>query len=435
MQAIARQVSAHFDSNKIIDLGFAILVPILATIAALLVGAILLLVLDIDPQEAYKSMFTGATGIEEDCSKYRTLETCNRVKVNSRSDTLVKAVPLIFVGIGICIAFRGGVINIGGEGQMLAGAVAGTAVALHFKEAPYQGIAEHIEDFPQIATVTLSMIAGFLAGAFWGGIAGVLKAYFSVNEILSTIMLNQIAFHLMTYLLNGPLQSPAEAAKGAGLAKTDRIGDHAKLPRITPFTDLESIQLHAGLYVAIILAVIIYIFLWQTTFGYRIRAVGKSERAARYAGIKVKRQILYSMLWAGGFAGLAGITQVIGPSPYALQSEGSPADFTGNAGFNGIVAALFGGLHPIGTIFAAIFFGGMLTGGQAMQRNIQQADAALVIAINGILVVFVVSSQVFIRRRSRRRVSVSDPSPAQVPKPQTEFSRQDEDMEGANDES
>lgn len=420
MQAIAQKVSARFNSNKIIDLIFALIVPVIATLAALLVGAILLVILDVDPLEAYEALLNGATGLTEDCSQYRSDEICNRIKVNTRSDTLVKAISLIFVGIGICIAFRGGVINIGGEGQMLAGAVAGTAVAIHFESPPFQGIAQHFSDFPQIATVTLAMLAGFIGGAFWGGIAGVLKAYFNVNEILSTIMLNQIAFQLMTYLLNGPMQSPDEAAKGAGQAKTVRIAEHAKLPRISPFTDVEGIRLNAGIYIAIILAIFIYIFLWQTTFGYRIRAVGKSERASRYAGIKVKRQMLYAMLWAGGFAGLAGVSQVVGIR-YVLQSEGAAAEFTGNAGFNGIVAALFGGLHPIGTIPAAIFFGGMLTGGPAMQRAVQ-VNAALITAINGILVVFVVSSQIFIRRRSRRRVTISETTSTadNKPSPQTE---------------
>ncbi|NDJ78747.1 MAG: ABC transporter permease, partial [Chloroflexi bacterium] len=132
----------------------------------------------------------------------------------------------------------------------------------------------------------------------------------------------------------------------------------------------------------------------------------KNPRAARYAGINVRRQVVYAMVWSGGFAGLAGIVQVIGLR-YLLQSEGAAIEFTDNAGFNGIVVALFGGLHPIGTIPAAVFFGGLLNGGGAMRRAVQ-VESSMITALNGLIVVFVVSSQIFIRRRTRRRVTVAN---------------------------
>lgn len=369
--------------RTLIDRLFALALPILAVAAALLIGAIMLLLMDADPIESYKALYNGAFGT-----------------VNARSETLVKATPLLLVGIGICIAFRGGVINIGGEGQMIAGAVMGTYVALEFKTMPFTGTQTIHQDLPQYLTIAVCLISGFLAGAFWGGIAGLLKAYFDVNEILSTIMLNQISVQLMGYLLNGVMLDPRQRERVNHIPRTARIPDYAQIPRITWLTDIP-IRLHYGFIIALVLAVVIYIFLWRTTLGYRIRAVGKNQRAARYAGINVRRQMLFSMCLAGGFAGLAGTIQVLGLQ-YRLQTDGSAAGFTGNAGFNGIVAALFGGLHPVGTIPASVFFGGLLIGAQSLQRT-AQVPASLIITLNGLVVVFVVSSQIFIRRRTQRR--------------------------------
>jgi simple sugar transport system permease protein len=318
----------------------------------------------------------------------------------------------MFVAIGITIAFRGGVINIGGEGQMIVGALAGTAAAVA------------IQDSLGALVIPVSLLAGFLAGGLYGGLAGFLKAYFDVNEILSTIMLNQIAAQLMNYLLNGVMLDP-EAGAANNIPKTARIVQQAELPRLSftlphIFVDIlepigvihdpnifDRTRLHWGLVIAVVLAIVIFVFLWRTPIGYRIRAVGQNERAARYAGINVKRQMVLSMFLAGGFAGLAGCVQVLGLQ-YRLQTDGSPAGFTGNAGFNGIVAALFGGLNPIGAIPASVFFGGLLVGAQKMQRELG-VSASLITAINGTLVIFVVSSQLFIRRRAKRRVSGGPP--------------------------
>ncbi len=392
MQQQLKRINRVFRDPRL-DRLFDFFPPLMALLMAMLIGSIMLVLLDVDPIEAYRAMADGAFGNQ-----------------NATAETLVKAIPLMFVGIGITIAFRGGVINIGGEGQMIAGAVAGVWAAINFSHWPAEML------------ILVSLLAGFAAGAVWGGIAGFLKAYFDVNEILSTIMLNQIAVQSMNFLLNGPLLDPATAGFN-NIPKTERIADHAELPRLDftlpepLFAVFESIgfltspdifertRLHYGLVIAIALALAAYIFLWRTSIGYRIRAVGENERAARYAGIKVKRQIMLSMLLAGGFAGLAGVVQVLGLQ-YRLQTDGSPAGFTANAGFNGIVAALFGGLNPLGVIPAATFFGGLLVGAQKLQREVQ-VSSSIIIAINGLIVIFVVSSQIFNRRRAKRRVSAA----------------------------
>ncbi len=342
------------------------LTPVLAVLAALLVGAVMLLMLKANPLEAYAALVKGAFG-----------------SPNALADSVVKATPLLFVGLGICIAFRGGVINIGGEGQLVAGAVASTALALTMPNGPAWVV------------VPLCLIAGFLAGGIWGGIAGVLKAYFNVNEILSTIMLNQIAVQGMNFMLRGILLDPDQFTSASRIPQTARLSAAFDLPRLVPT------RLHAGALLAVVLAVVVYILLWRTTIGYRIRAVGYNPDAARYAGIDVKRYMVLSMALSGAFAGLGGAVQVFGVY-HRMFTDGSATGFTSGAGFNGIVAALFGQLHPLGTIPAAFFFGALLVGANSLQRVIQ-VPSAFITTLNGLVVVFVVGSDIWRRQRARRR--------------------------------
>ena len=347
----------------------AALTPVLATLAALGVFALILMTLGANPIEAYGALVEGAIG-----------------SPNAIADTLVKATPLLLIGLGICIAFRGGVTNIGGEGQLVVGAIAATLLGLKFPDAP------------GYVVIPLALLLGFFAGAIWGGIPGVLKAYFNVNEILSTIMMNQIAVQGMNFLLRGPMIDPVQLQSASRIPQTARLARAFDLPRLVPT------RLHLGVLLAVIAAVVVFIFLWRTTIGYRIRAVGLNADAARYAGINVKRYIVLSLLLSGAFGGLAGAVQVYGVT-HRMFTDGSAAGFTGGAGFNGIVAALFGQLHPIGTIPAAILFGALLVGANKLQRVVQ-VPSALVTALNGLVVVFVVSSEIWRRRQTKQRQSV-----------------------------
>lgn len=349
---------------------FDALLPVVATLAALILGAIMLVFLKVDPIEAYAALWEGAFG-----------------SPNAFAETLVKATPLLLVAIGICISFRGDVINIGGEGQMIIGAIFATWVGLTFT------------DLPGWVAIALALLAGFVGGAIWGGIPGFLKAYFRVNEILSTVMMNAIAVQLMNFLLRGPMIDPSQAEVASKIPQTARLIDAFQLPRLIPT------RLHLGALIAVILAILVYILLWRTTLGYRIRAVGQNPHASRYAGIKIQRYMVLSLLLSGAFAGLAGATQVYGVN-YRMITDGSSSGFTGSAGFNGIVAALFGQLHPIVSIPASILFGALLVGANKMQRVVQ-VPSALVIALNGLVVVFVVSSEIWRRRRQKRRLSVA----------------------------
>jgi len=335
--------------------------PVLAILFALLIGAVMLLLLRANPLTAYATMVKGVFG-----SFY------------GFTQSLVKATPLLLVGLGICIAFRASVLNIGGEGQIIAGALMATWFSLQFRT------------WPGWLLIPATMIMGFLAGSFWGFIPGILKARLNVNEILSTVMMNAIGLQLMNLLLRGPLIDPAGVAAGTFIHQSDRLPTQVWLGRI-PQT-----QLHTGAIVAVVLAILVYIFLWRTTIGYRIRAVGLSPEASKYAGIPVPFYQALSLTLAGGFAGLAGVVEVIGVQHRLLEGV------TSGYGFTGIVAALFGGLHPLGLIPASWLFGSLLVGADMMQRAVQ-VPASLIDSLLGLIVLLVIGSQVWSRRLATRR--------------------------------
>ena len=337
-----------------------------AVVIALLVGAAMILGLGANPLEGYKELLLGAFG-----------------GTRELSESAVKAMPLLLVGTGICVAFRAKVINIGGEGQIIAGGLLSAMTALA------------VPDLPPVVLIPLVLLMGLVGGAIWGGIPGALKAYLGVNEILSTIMLNLVAVQLFNYLLRAPLMDPRQIELGTRIPQTKRLSENADLPVLVSGT-----RLHLGVVVALIAAAVAWFFLWRTTTGYRVRAVGASAPAARYAGMPVKRMTMLALTISGSLCGLAGATLVFGSETHRLQTEGFATGFTGSAGFNGIVAALFGGLHPLFTIPSSFLFGGLLVGANAMQRAIQ-IPVALVIGLNGLIVVFVVSSNTLRERISR----------------------------------
>lgn len=343
------------------------LLPVAAVVGALLIGAVMLLVLGADPIKGFSALIEGSFG-----------------SLKALSDTASKAVPLLLVGVGITIAFRANVINIGGEGQIVLGAMFGTGTALLFPH------------LPGWLLLPLVMIAGFAGGALWGAIPGALKAYFSVNEILSTIMLNIVAVQIMNFFLQGPWMDPAEVEKGSRIPQTARLPQQADLPLL-----LKNTRLNIGLVIAVVAAILVYIFLWRMTEGFRIRAVGFNPFASRYAGMQVNNRIVLALTLSGALCGLAGAILVFGSESHRFVTDGSATGFTGSAGFNGIVAALFGGLHPIGTIPASVLFGALLVGANKLQRVVQ-VPSALIIALNGLVVVFVVSSAIWKRRLDRR---------------------------------
>ncbi|MEA3336807.1 MAG: ABC transporter permease [Chloroflexota bacterium] len=379
------------------DRTFEILLMFLAVLAAFLFGAVILLLQGVNPIEAYRAMIVGAFGSK-----------------SGWADTLVKSVPLMLVALGIAIAFRGGMINIGAEGQLIVGALLTTFVGIQLGDL-----------LPGVLVIIIGLLAGAFMGGIWGAIPGYLKAQLGVNEILSTIMMNQIAIQIGYFLLRGPMIDPAELAAGTNIPHSARLPRSVDIPRFTDIanalgireraSDLglqgamadiygifaEPTRLHSGFIFAVIMAVLVYIFLWRTTIGFRIRAVGLNPHASRYAGMNIKRNMVLSMTLSGAFAGLAGAVEILGLHHRMFE----PTAVSAGYGFTGIVAALFGKLHPLGIIPSSVLFGGLLVGGDKMQRAMQ-IPQVLTTALLGLVVLFVVCTPYFVRKYHNKRVSM-----------------------------
>lgn len=298
------------------------------------------------------------------------------------SATMVRAVPLVLAGLAVAIAFRAGIWNIGAEGQLLMGATAATATALALTDAP------------AIVALPLSMAAGTAAGAAWAGIAAALRHRFGVLEVISTIMLNFIALHLVSYLVRGPLQEPLGI-----YPQSPSIPEAARLPLLAAPS-----RLHAGILLAIVAAPALWWMLRSTAFGLRLRAVGVSPAAARSAGrIVVERVVFVSFLASGALAGLAGAAEVGGVT-YALYENLSPG-----YGYSAIAIALLARLDPLGVLLSGIFFAGLESGALAMQRD-AGVPSVVVYLVEAVLILIVLAAPAT-RRAIERRL----PAPTLLP--------------------
>lgn len=314
------------------------------------------------------------------------------------TEIAVRAVPLTLIALGIAIAFRSGTLNIGAEGQMLMGILASSAAAIA------------LPDLPKPLLIPLAVLAGAAGGAVWGAAAGILKARLGVNEILSTVMLNYIAAQFYTFLLRGPMMDPEELVTGSGTPQSVRIPRAAWLDRLLPGT-----RLHAGVYIALVLAVLVFILLWRTSAGFRMRAAGAEAKAARYAGIRVERYVVAAMLLSGAFAGIAGAVEILGVHRRAIEGV------SGGYGFTGIVVSLFGGLHPAGILPASLFFGLLLLGADMTQR-LADVPANMVLVLQGAIILAIVSARQFmnnpyVQDRLARRLARIRGRPAPNPPP------------------
>lgn len=318
---------------------------ILAILIALLISTILINMAGADPLIAYSSLFYGAFG-----------------SVYGISETIIKTTPLLLIGLGMCVAFRSKIWNIGGEGQYIMGAIIATVIGVFLSSMPSPLI---------ILTIIL---ASFLIGALWGAFAGFLKAKLEVNEIIVTIMLNYIAIYFLYYLIRGPFKDQTIVG---GFPQSPPISKSAILPTIFP-----ELRINLGIIIALVIAILVYMLLFKTTLGYKIRVIGSNPIAANYGGIKVTRIIILSMFISGGLAGIAGAIEICGVHGRLL--DGIVAGY----GYIGIVVALLGELHPIGIIFAAIFFGAMIVGMQEMQRTIR-VPFALIQSMEGLIIILV----------------------------------------------
>jgi len=246
--------------------------------------------------------------------------------------TILKSVPLLLTGLSVVIAFRAGVWNIGGEGQFITGALAA------FLAAPMGAIA--------------SLLAAAIAGAAWASIASLMRFWRNAPEVLTTILLNFTALHLLGYAVNGPLQE-----RGAQYPQTDAVPERAGLATIG------SSDLHTGVIVALAMSIAAWWLLYRTREGLRLRATGFNAAAARWAGVPVNAQIARAMAMSGGLAGLAGGIELLGVTHRLFER------FASGYGYSGIAVALLAQLHPIGTAVSALFFGALVTGSGELQRS------------------------------------------------------------------
>lgn len=339
----------------------ALTFSLISILAAFGIGFIIISLMGLDTASAFTSLLQGSLGNK-----------------NAISETLVKTTPLIFTGLSYAAAKRCGLINLGAEGQLYMGGFLATAVGIYLKGLP---IYIHLP---------LAVLAGFIGGGLWGLVAGWLKIRFGANEMITTIMLNYIAQYWVGYLVSGPMQAPGEK-----VPQSSPIPGTAILPRIIGGT-----RLHLGIILALIAIFIFYYFFWKTTVGYETRVVGFNSDAASYAGMKPKRNALLAMFLAGGFAGLAGMGEILG-----VQMRMYP-NFSPGYGFDGIAVALLGQNMPVGILISAILFG-MLRSGSNMMQLTAKVPNAIIYIIQALVIIFVVSRNLFKIIKKRKNMKAA----------------------------
>ena len=301
-------------------------------------------------------------------------------------DTIVKATPLVFTGLAVSIAFSGALWNIGGDGQLTIGAIAAGAVG------PWLG------DLPHALAILIIISAGALGGAIWGGLAGWLRARRDVNEVISTIMLNFVAVDALSWVVHGPLMEPSRAyPTSAPIASAAQLEFYFSPSR-----------LNLGMLLAVVLAILCYLLLFHTGVGFELRAMGRNRRAARFFGIPIPALTIWVMTLSGALAGLGGAIQVSAIS-HRLYEKLSPG-----WGYEAIAVALVARLNPLGIVAAALFFGALDNGSQAMQRA-EGVSPVLVQVIQGLVILIILAFDTPLWSGLIERISGAPDSTAAVP--------------------
>jgi simple sugar transport system permease protein len=326
---------------------------------ALIAGAIILLIFREDPIKVYDALLQGALGSK------RTF-----------AETLLSSTPLIFGGLAVAVGFRCGLFNMGVEGQIVLGGLV----------AAYIGYAWPL---PPGIHLLVALLGGTIIGAFWGAIPGYLKAFHRIHEVITTIMLNYIAFAIASYMVavGGPMKAEGQ------LPTSPKILESAMLQRILPGTRLSS-----GIFIALFVTVLIYFFLFQTRLGYKLRVVGFNAEAAEFAGISSKFMTIFAMFISGGLGGIAGAVEVLGVH-YRFYENFSPG-----YGWDAIAVALLGLLHPVGVVAAALLLGALRSGSVAMQA-LANISKDMVYILTALIIFFTAMNQTmrpFLERRLSR---------------------------------
>ncbi len=330
------------------------LIPIISVVLALLIGAGVITLLKENAFTAYFYLFKGAFGSTKGIAR-----------------TLLEATPMIFTGLAVLFAFKGGLFNIGGQGQVIISGVISAGVGA-FVSNRY------------INNVFVMVLIAIAVGFIWAYIAGLLKAYLGVHEVISTIMLNYIAINLEGYSLNylfkeGGLNGPSP--------QTPPVLETARLAQLLPSTNE---MLNAGFLIAIVAVIIVWFIFEKTTLGYEIKAVGYNPTASENAGINVKFIMALTLGISGALAGLAGSERVLGGVGQYAYKQG----LIGTLGFDGIAVALLGKNHPVGVFVAAILFGALRVGGMSMQFN-TKVPSQIIIIIQAVIILLVAAENIF----------------------------------------
>ncbi|MCZ6528699.1 MAG: ABC transporter permease [Chloroflexi bacterium] len=338
-------------------------IPLLAIFTALVVASLAMVVSGTDPIKAYLALGEGAFGSQV-----------------ARVETLIKATPFLLAGLGIALAFRGGLFNIGVEGQLFVGSA--VTVFIGFSV-----------ELPAVIHIPLALLGGMIGGAVWAAIPGYLKARNGAHEVITTIMFNFIALRIISWTIgvDGPLRAPRTVAP-----ETPAVFESARLPILIPDS-----RLHAGVIIAVFAAFVVYWLLWRTVAGFELRTVGANPSAARYAGINVEFNIVRTMALSGALAGLGGGIQVLGLAPYNFTTG-----FNVGLGFDSIAVAVLGSIHPFGVALAALLFGAMDAGARLMQLR-TKVPIDIVTIVQGLILAFVAADQI-IRRLYRIRAETEE---------------------------
>lgn len=331
-----------------------ILIPVIAVTIALLIGAGIVAYLGENPMTAYYYLFTGAFSTQKAIAR-----------------TLLEATPMIFTGLAVLFAFKGGMFNIGAQGQMI---VAGITAA---------GIGAFVTN-SLINNVVVVILIAALTGFAWAYIAGFLKAKLGVHEVISTIMLNYIAMNLDQYLINYPLK---QGGPNGPNPQTPPVMEISRLSQILPQTNE---ALNYGFIIALVAVVVVWFIFEKTVLGYEIKAVGHNPTASENAGINVKFIMAISMGLSGALAGLAGAERVLGGVGQYTYKQGLVATY----GFDGIAVALLGKNSPLGALAAAILFAALRVGGRAMQFN-TSIPSQIVMMIQAIIILLIAAENMF----------------------------------------
>jgi general nucleoside transport system permease protein len=347
-----------FDLRRIlVNAGGTLVFPLVAILLSLVIGAVIVLATGNNPIAAYAALFGGAFG-----------------SATGLGRTLLYATPLIFTGLAVAVAFRAGLFNIGGEGQLYIGAVT----------AAWLGVSL---GFLGPLAILITLVACLITGFMWGSIPGILKARFGAHEVITTIMLNFVAIYLTYYLAQHPL-----GQKGP-IPGTETIDFAVRIPIINATLG----RANYGLFIALLAAVAVYLLLWRTRRGFEIRAVGLSPGAANYAGMSLGFNTVLALAIGGSLAGLGGGVEILGV--YGNMD----VPFVSNLGFNGIGVALLGRNHPIGVVLGALLFGGLFSGAQEMQfvADVPLELANVLLAVILLLVTATKLVELIIGKRAR----------------------------------